>query len=84
MASLSTTEARENFSTLVSRVAVGKERVILTQAGQDLVAVVPIEDLALMEAAEEQMDVEDARAALREAEEKGTISLDELKKELGL
>jgi prevent-host-death family protein len=83
MRSLSTSEASAHFSDLVSRVAVDKERVILTQAGRDVVAVIPVEDLALMNALEERVDLEDARAALREAEEKGTIPLDVLKRELG-
>ena len=83
MKSLSTSEARAHFSDLVSRVAVDKERVILTQKGQEVVAIVPVEDLELMDALEERADLEDARAALREAKEKGTISLDVLKRELG-
>ena len=85
MTRLSTSEAKDNFSDLVSRVAVGKERIVLTQAGEELVAVIPVEDLALMEAAlEDRQDLEDARAARREAEEKGTISLKALREELGL
>jgi len=83
MTTLSTKEARENFSALVQRVAVGKERIILTGEGQELAAVVPLEDLALMEALEDRADLEDARDSLREAQEKGTTSLDDLKKELG-
>ena len=47
-----------------------------------------IDDLLLLERlAREEMDridIEDARAALKEAEEKGTISLEEAKKRLGL
>jgi prevent-host-death family protein len=83
MKNLSTSEAHANFSDLVSRVAVDKERVILTQAGEEVVAIIPVEDLALMDALEERIDLEEARAALREAEEEGTIPLDVLKRELG-
>ena len=82
MASLSTREAGDNFSDLVDRVATGKERIILTRAGKELVAMVPAEDLELMEATEERLDVEDARAARREAEDTGTISLAALRREL--
>lgn len=84
MTTLSTTEAQEKFSELLRRVAAEKERIVLTRAGEELVAVVPIEDLALMEALEDRADLEDAREALREAREKGTISLADLKAELGL
>jgi hypothetical protein len=55
----------------------------LTRAGEELVAVVPIEDLALVEALEDRADLAEARKALREAQEKGTISLAGLKAELG-
>ena len=84
MTTLSTTEAQEKFSELLRRVAAEKERIVLTRAGEELVAVVPIEDLALMEAAEDRADIEDAREALREAREEGTTSLADLKAELGL
>ncbi|HYU34322.1 MAG TPA: type II toxin-antitoxin system Phd/YefM family antitoxin [Thermoanaerobaculia bacterium] len=79
MTTLSTTEAHEKFPELLHRVAADKERIVLTRAGEELVAVVPIEDLALMEALEDRADIEDAREALREAREKGTTSLADLK-----
>lgn len=57
---------------------------MLPRAGEDLVAAVPLEDLALDEAPENRADLEKARGALREAREKGTVSLADLKTELGL
>jgi prevent-host-death family protein len=84
MARLSTLESGDNLSDLVDRVANGKERIVLTRAGKELVAIVPVEDLEIMEAMEERLDIEDARAARTEAQEKGTIPLAVLKKELGL
>lgn len=88
MSAMSTVEARSHFSTLINRVAFGKERMVLTRRGQELAAVIPVEDLRLLERLlerlEDQIDLEDAREALREAERDGTISLAELKSELGL
>jgi prevent-host-death family protein len=81
---VSTREARENFSDVINRAAYGKERVILTRRGKALVAVVPIDDVKILEALEDKIDLEDALASLKEAEEKGTISLEELKRELEL
>jgi len=78
MTTLSTTEAQEKFSELLRRVAADKERIILTRAGEELVAVVPLEDLARVEALEDREDLEAAREALREARDKGTISLADL------
>lgn len=55
--------------------------------GKDLAAVISMDDLRLLErlAREEmdRMDLEDARAALKEAKEKGTIPLRDLVRELG-
>lgn len=83
MATLSTVEARERFADLINRAAYGKERVVLTRRGQELVAVVPIEDLQLLEEIEDKLDVEEAMAALAEAEEKGTIPWEQVEAELG-
>lgn len=83
-ASMSTVELRENLSDAVNRAAFGKERVVLTRRGRKLAGIVPLEDIQLLEALEDRKDIEDAKKALKEAAKKGTISLDALKKELGL
>jgi prevent-host-death family protein len=84
MNSLSTAEARDRFSDVINRAAYGKERMVVTRRGKALVAVVPIEDVEWLRELEDRIDLEDARLAMAEVEEKGTISLDELKNELGL
>jgi prevent-host-death family protein len=81
---ITTVAARQNFSELINRVAYGKDRVLLTRRSRPLVAVVPIEDIALLEAMEDRDDLKAARAALREVKRKGTISWTRMKKELGL
>ncbi len=87
MTRLNVSKAREEFPEVVNRAAYGKERTIVSRRGKDLAAVIPIEDLRLLERlAQEEMDridIEDARAALKEAEEKGTIPLRDLMRELG-
>jgi prevent-host-death family protein len=88
MTRLNVSKAREEFPDVVSRAAYGNERTIVSRRGKDLAAVVPIDDLRLLErlAREEmdRLDLEDARAALQEAEEKGTTPLEEARKRLGL
>lgn len=84
MTSLPLQEASENFPDLVRRVSQEKERLLVTGEGEQVVAIIPIEDLELVEAIEDRIDIKEARAALREAEEKGTIPLDDFLKELGL
>ena len=81
---ITTVAARQNFSELINRVAYGKDRVLLTRRSRPLVAVVPIEDIALLEAMEDRDDLNAARAALRGVKRKGTISWTRMKKELGL
>jgi prevent-host-death family protein len=81
---ITTVAARRNFSDLINRVAYGKDRVVLTRRNRPLAAVVPIEDMALLEEIEDREDLKAARAALREVKRKGTIPWTRLKKELGL
>jgi prevent-host-death family protein len=87
MTRLNVSKAREEFPDVVNRAAYGKERTIVSRRGKDLAAVIPIEDLRLLERlSQEQMDridIEDAQAALKEAEEKGTTPLRDLMRELG-
>jgi len=84
LSNISTKEARGQLSSVISRAAFAKERIILTRHGKAVAAVVPIEDLELLEKLEDQIDIEEARAALAEAKEKGTISWEKIKADLGL
>ena len=84
MGQVNTVNARAQFSEIINRAAFGKERVTLTRRGKEIVAVVPIEDVKLLEALEDKMDLEEARAALAEAKKKGTVSWEKIKKELGI
>jgi prevent-host-death family protein len=87
MTRLNVSKAREEFPEIVNRAAYGNERIIVSRRGKDVAAVISIGDLRLLEllAAEEldRQDIADARAALKEAKEKGTISLRDLMRELG-
>ncbi|MBI2907913.1 MAG: type II toxin-antitoxin system Phd/YefM family antitoxin [Chloroflexi bacterium] len=84
MTDVPTVEARQRFSEIVSRAAYGKERIVLTRRGNRLAAIVPIEDIELLEALENRLDLEDARAALSDSTEKGTIPWQKIKADLGL
>ena len=84
MAHLPTSKAREGFADTINRVAFGKERVIVRRRGKDIAAVVPIEDLHLLEELEDRIDLADARAALAETKKKGAKPLDKVLKEIGL
>ena len=79
-------KAREEFPEIVNRAAYGKERTIVSRRGKELAAIIPIEDLhfwtVLAQEKIDRIDLEDARAALKEAQEKGTIPLRDLMREL--
>jgi prevent-host-death family protein len=75
-------EARLQFAEVVNKVAFGGERVVLHRHGKDVAAIVPVDDLRLLEALENRMDLDAARAA---PSEKGPrIPWEKLKKELSL
>ena len=84
MATISAKSARSTFSELVSKTAYTKERVVVTRNGKKMAALVPIEDLVLLERLEYEKDVAEARAALEEIEAEGTISWEKVQEELGL
>jgi prevent-host-death family protein len=75
-------EARDNLSDLVNRSSYGKERIVLTRRGKGVAALVPMEDLEILERIEDHLDYEAAAEAL---EEKGeAIPWSKVKQTLGL
>ena len=50
MADLTTVQARAQLSETINRAAFGKERLFLTRRGKRIVAIVPSEDIELLEA----------------------------------
>ena len=81
---VSAAQVRERLAEVINRAAYGKERVILARRGKAVAAIVSLEDVELLEALEDRIDLENARAALTEAEKEGTVSWEEFKKELSL
>ena len=61
-----------------------KHRIALTRRNRPRAAVVPIEDIAMLEEIEDREDLKAARAALREVKHKGTIPWTQIKEDLHL
>lgn len=79
---ITTAEARKNFADIVNKVAYGKEPIVLTRRGQEVAALVSIDELELLKQIEDHIDIEDAKKAL--AEPGDNISAEEVWKQLGL
>jgi prevent-host-death family protein len=80
---VNTLDAKEEFSELVNRVSHNKERIILTRRGKEIAAIVPLEDFLSLEQMQNKNDLEAAVDALQEARNRGTLSLEDLKEEIG-
>lgn len=83
MTKLNVMAARTAFSKTINRVAFGREHIVLERRGEDVAALLPVEDFRLFERLlreyEDRTDLEDARRAMAEP---GSIPFAELRKEL--
>lgn len=81
---ISITEARDDFADVMNRVAYGRERVLVERRGKSLAAIVPAEDLKVLEAIEDEIDIAEARAALADPENATRVQWSAVKARLGL
>jgi prevent-host-death family protein len=83
---LASGKVRQDFSDTINRVAYGGERIVLHRRGKDVAAVIPIDDLTLLEELEDRLDLEDAERILAEAKAKREkpIPWEKAKKKLAL
>lgn len=81
MARLTASKLREDLGDALNRVAFGGERIVLERRGRDVAALVPMEDLALLNELEDRIDLDAARKALAES---GSVPWEDVKQQLGL
>ena len=79
---ISTADARKHFADIVNKVAYGKEPIVLTRRGQEVAALVSMDELELLQQIEDYIDIEDAKKALAEPGE--NILAKDVWKKLGL
>lgn len=72
--------ARSNLADLVSRVAYGGERIVIGRHNKDMAALVPVADAQWLERLENELDLEEARKALKEKHR--AIDWDQAEKQL--
>jgi prevent-host-death family protein len=79
---VSTAEARKNLAEIVNKVACGKEPVVLTRRGEEIAALISMEEFELLRLIEDHIDSEDAKKALSEPGK--NIPAEKVWEELGL
>ena len=81
MSRIAMIDARKDLADILNRAAYGKERVVLTRRGKDVAAIVPIDDLNILEAIEDHMDLAESKKILDRvrAGSEQLLSLDEVK-----
>ena len=86
MMRLNVVELRQSLAEVLNRAEYQGERIVIHRRGKDAAALIPIEDLKLLERlieeAEDRLDVAAARAALAESDDR--ISYAEVRRRLGL
>ena len=83
MTRMTASKARGKFSDLLSRVANRRERIVVHRRGKDVAALVPVEDLALVEKLQDRRDAAEAKRRLADPAEV-PIPYEQARKELGL
>lgn len=83
-APLTSRDLRAGLSDALGRVAYGRERLVVTRQGKQVAALVPIDDLRLIEELEDLRDAETADRALADFRASGeqVIPLDDVADEL--
>ena len=85
--SITASEARDEFAEIINRVAYGGERIVIRRHEKELAAVIPLEDLRLLERLiveeEDRIDAEAARKALADPDDE-SVPWEEARKEIGL
>jgi prevent-host-death family protein len=86
MMRLNVVELRQSLADILNRAEYQGERIVIHRRGKDAAAIIPIDDLKLLERliedAEDRLDTEAARAALAESDER--VPYAEVRRKLGL
>ncbi len=82
------TEVLDDVAEALRRVTVAQERVIVSQRGEPVAAIIPLEDLRLLQVLEEEeldrIDIEEIRKGRLDPDNQVAIPLEQVKAELGL
>ncbi len=82
MRDVTTAEARKNLADLLNEVAYAGEQVVVTRHGRRIAAIVPVEDLTLLQRLRRILGESDAEQALRELADGTSVSWADLRETL--
>jgi len=82
MEHITTAEARKQMAELLNRAAYGKERFVVTRHGKELVAIVPLEEISLLDKLRALLSKKDFEAALQEVQDGDTRSWTDVRRDL--
>jgi PHD/YefM family antitoxin component YafN of YafNO toxin-antitoxin module len=82
MTRLTASQLREDLASALNKVAFGGERIVLQRNKKDVAALVSMEDLSLLRALEDKLDLEEMKKAVDEPG--ANIPWEDVKKELGV
>lgn len=71
---------RSHLTDILNQASYGKERIEILRRNKPIAYIVPVEDVEILEKLEDMQDISDAESRKNEP----TVSLDEIRKELGL
>lgn len=84
MTRLKVSAARKEFAETINKAAYANERTVIEKFGKDVAAVVPIDDLRLIEGLEDHMDLEAIRKAIAAPRNKKPVAWSKVKRDIGL
>ena len=84
MKQVTTAEARKHMAELLNRAAYAKERFVVTRHGNPLVAIVPLEEVTLLDRLRSLLSRKDFEAAVAEMAAFETRSWNEVRRDLDL
>jgi prevent-host-death family protein len=84
MKEITTAEARKQMAELLNRAAYGKERFVVTRHGNPLVAIVPLEEVTLLDRLRTLLSRKEFEAAVSEMNAAETRPWDEARRDLDL
>lgn len=80
--SLTVVKVRENFADVLNRAQYADERIRIIKHGKPVAAIISIEDLKVLEAIEDEIDIEAAKRALEEVRRGNVTAFEDVEAEL--